>query len=136
MTVDINKILGPDGFPIRPGAQIKTESKRTEPKVEQVDASKFGPAMKMIKDVIESVQAHDDEIGAYIYPERNLVIFWKRGIILDKIHFSSEEIFTKHFVSRKTKEILRRWRTTQKLDTSILNSIKRQTQRLVLGKKL
>lgn len=127
MTKDTHNILGPDGLPVN---KEKTSG------VEQVDPKTFGPAMKIINDLIESVQRVDDEVGAYVYPEKNLVIFWKRGIILDKISFNNEEIFTKHFVRRKTKEITRRWRAAQELDTSIINSIKRQTQRLVLGKKL
>lgn len=124
-----DEILGPDGKPINP----QTSSKR---QVERVDPKNFGPAMQAIQRLIESIQRHDDEVGAYVYPEKNLVIFWKRGIVLDKIDISHEELFHKDFVRRKTKEILRRWRATQELNTSILDSIKRQTQRLILGKKL
>jgi hypothetical protein len=122
-------ILGPDGQPINP--QIPKT-----PKVEKVNPTTFGPAMQAIKQLIENVQKYDDEVGAYVYPDKNLVIFWKRDIILDKIDITQDELFHKDFVRRKTKQILRRWRAAQTLDTSLIASIRRQTQRLKLGKKL
>lgn len=83
--------------------------------------------------LIKAIQNWDKDVGACFYPDRDIFILYKDGIIVYKIDFNRPDLLTLpiDWHIREAKKMIRVMKT---VDRSTLDAIRKNP--LVIGKKL
>jgi hypothetical protein len=92
--------------------------------------------MEAIRALVNAAQTISPDIGAYVYPEKNLVIIWAKGLILDKILLNNKNFSNPNFVKRHLRKIELAIAALNSLPKQDFENLIKQSSRLKLGSKI